>query len=265
MNLEPFCFPVVERRVIVDTSEHPMIDLEDQSTFLKNEYKAIVREDTNSVISIVKDSYKLVRNKDLIDHLLRELATLSYAFKIDSRHSFVNNSQMRLSIIFPELLFHDKESEIAFGISVSNSYDLSQGVKIEYSGKRKVCENGLILNTIISSFYSKHTSGFTFNGLRTKIEEAQQFFPDIQERINRLENLPVTKVLMENVSEKISKRLAEQVIEEHEIGRLRQWELFNRLTNHISHDIEPRLQAQYQQKVSKVFALWKFPSQSKSS
>lgn len=258
MDLQKFCFPVVERRVAVDSSDHPLIDLEDPNTFLKNDFKAIVREDTNQVISIVKDSYKLVRNKDLIDHLLRELATLSYAFKIDSRHSFVDNSEMRLHIIFPELLFHDKESEIAFGVTVSNSYNAAKSVKVEFSGLRKVCENGLILNTILSSFYSKHTSGFNFEGLGTKLEEAKEYFPEIQERIHRLEHLPVTDVLMEKVSEKISKRLAEQVIEEHELNRVSnctQWELFNRITNHISHDMEPRLQGKYQLSVSKVFAL----------
>lgn len=255
MNLQSFCFPVTERFVAVDSGQANLIDIEDPSSFLSNGYKAIVREDTNEVISIVKESYKLIRNKDLIDHLLRELATLSYAFKIDSRHSFVDNSQMRLSIIFPELLFHDKESEIAFGITVSNSYDLTQGIRVEFSGKRKVCENGLILNTILSSFYSKHTSGFTFEGLGNKLEEARQYFPDIQERINRLETLRVDEQLVENVSNKISKRLAEQFIEQQEIGRITQWQLYNRLTNHISHEMEPRLQARYQENVSKVFAL----------
>jgi len=258
MNLEKFCFPVVERAVAVDNAKSPLIDLEDQKTFLSNGYKAIVREDTNEVISIVKDSYKLIRNSDLIHQLLRELATLSYAFKIDSRHSFVNNSEMRLNFIFPELLFFDKESEIAFGVSVSNSYNSAKSVKVEFTGLRKVCENGLMLNTILSSFYAKHTSGFNFEGLGSLLEEAKEYFPDIQERIHRLEHLPVTEVLMEKVSEKISKRLAEQVIEEHEINRISnctQWALFNRITNHISHDIEPRLQAKYQQNVSKVFAL----------
>jgi hypothetical protein len=258
MNLQPFCFPVTERAVAVDDATSPLIDIDDQDSFLPNGYKAIVREDTNEVISIVKDSYKLVRNSDLIDHLLRELATLSYAFKIDSRHSFVDNSEMRLNIIFPELLFHDKESEIAFGVSVSNSYNSSKSVKVEFSGLRKVCENGLILNTILSSFYSKHTSGFNFEGLGSKLEEAKEYFPSIQERIHRLEHLPVTDVLMEKVSDKISKRLAEQVIAEHERNRIHncsQWELFNRITNHISHEIEPRLQAKYQHGVSKVFAL----------
>src|SRR6056297_3315731 len=100
MNLQPFCFPVVERTVAVDNASTPLIDLEDQQTFLPNSYKALVREDTNEVISIVKDSYRVVKNADLINHLLQELATNGYSFKIDPTHSFVDNNRMRLQITF---------------------------------------------------------------------------------------------------------------------------------------------------------------------
>ena len=255
MDLQKFCFPVVERQVAVDTSEHPTIDLEDQSTFLKNGYKAIVREDTNEVISVVKDSYQIVRNQDLIDKLLRQLATCGHSFKIDPSHSFVDNSRMRLQITFPDLKLRDNESDIALSAFIHNSYDQSEGVRFYFGAIRGICQNGMVFGTILSRYYSRHTSGFSIDDLVEKLEEAKEYFPEIQERIHRLENLPVTEVLMEKVSDTVSKRLAEQVIEEHEIGRLRQWELFNRITNHISHDMEPRLQARYQQNVSKVFAL----------
>jgi len=240
---------------MVDNDRDSTIHMEDPSTYINNSYKAIVRSDSNELISIVKDSYKLVRNQELIDSLFRELATLSYAFKIDSRHSFVENAQMRLQIIFPELLLHDSESDIAFGISLFNSYDQSLGVRCEFSGLRKICENGLILQSMLSRFYKKHTSGFSFEGFGESLEEAKTFFPDIQERINRLEHLRVTEELVEQVSDKISKRLAEKVIEDNEIFRLSQWDLLNRITNHISHQIEPRLQNNYQQAVSKLFAI----------
>ena len=78
MNLQPFCFPVTLRTVAVDNAKSPLIDIDDQESFLPNGYKAIVREDTNEVISIVKDSYKIVKNNDLIDQLLRSLATSGY-------------------------------------------------------------------------------------------------------------------------------------------------------------------------------------------
>lgn len=47
--------------------------MEDPESFLLNGYKVIVREDTNQVISIVKDSYRIVKNADLINRLLQEL------------------------------------------------------------------------------------------------------------------------------------------------------------------------------------------------
>lgn len=255
MNLQSFCFPVVERAVAVDNAKSPLIDIEDQESFLPNGYKAIVREDTNEVISIVKDSYKIVKNNDLIDQLLRSLATSGYQFRIDPSHSFVDNYRMRLQVTFPELLFRDGESDIALSAFVHNSYDQSEGVRFYFGAIRKICSNGMVFGQILSKYYSKHTSGFSFEDLGEKLADAREYFPVIQERINRLETLRVDEQLVENVSEKISKRLAEQVIEEHEIGRLTQWQLLNRLTNFVSHDLDQRHRARYQDNISKVFSL----------
>jgi len=255
MNLEPFCFPVTERVVAVDDFTSPVINLENTDTFLPNNYKAIVREDTNEVISIVKDTYKIVKNSDLIDALLRQLATCGYSFKIDASHSFVTNERMRLQITFPELRLRDRESDIALSAFIHNSYAMQESVKYYFGAIRAICSNGMVFGTVLSKYYSRHTKGFSFDDLAEKLAEARSFFPEIQERINRLEQLRVDEQLVEHVSTKISKRLAEQCIHEEEIGRITQWRLLNRLTNHISHEMEPHLQARYQENVSKVFAL----------
>jgi hypothetical protein len=255
MNLQPFCFPVTQRAVAVDDATSPLIDMDDPDSFLPNGYKAIVREDTNEVISIVKDSYRIVTNADLINRLLQELATSGYSFKIDPSHSFVDNNRMRLQITFPELLFRDGESEIALSAFVHNSYDQSEGVRFYFGAIRKICSNGMVFGQILSKYYSKHTSGFLFENLNKKMADARHYFPIIQERINRLETLRVDEQLVENISNKISKRLAEQVISTEEIGRLTQWQLLNRLTNYVSHDLEQRHRARYQDNISKVFAL----------
>ncbi|MAO65405.1 MAG: hypothetical protein CL666_10435 [Balneola sp.] len=255
MNLQPFCFPVTLRTVAVDNAKSPLIDIDDQESFLPNGYKAIVREDTNEVISIVKDSYKIVKNNDLIDQLLRSLATSGYQFRIDPSHSFVENNRMRLMITFPELLFRDGESDIALSAFIHNSYDQSEGVRFYFGAIRKICSNGMVFGQILSKYYSKHTSGFSFEDLGEKLADARDYFPVIQERINRLETLRVDEQLVENVSNKISKRLAEQVIEQEEIGRITQWEMLNRLTNYVSHDLDQRHRARYQDNISKVFAL----------
>lgn len=255
MNLQPFCFPVVERAVAVDNARSPLIDIDDQDSFLPNGYKAIVREDTNQVISIVKDSYQIVKNGDLINRLLQELATSGHSFRMDPSHSFVDNNRMRLQITFPELKFRDGESDIALSAFVHNSYDQSEGVRFYFGAIRAICSNGMVFGQILSKYYSKHTSGFSFSDLGEKLADARQYFPQIQERIHRLERLRVDEQLVENVSEKISKRLAEQVIAQEEIGRITQWQLLNRLTNYVSHDLDQRHRARYQDNISKVFAL----------
>lgn len=255
MDLQPFCFEVCERTVAVDDHKSPIINLENEDTFLPNGYKAIVREDTNEVISIVKDTYKIVTNSDLIDALLRQLATCGQSFKIDPSHSFASNERMRLQITFPELRLRDRESDIALSAFIHNSYDQSEGVRFYFGAIRAICSNGMVFGTVLSKYYSRHTKGFSFENLGEMLAEARQYFPEIQERINRLEVLRVDEQLVEHVSEKISKRLAEQAIAQEEIGRITQWQLLNRLTNRISHEMEPHLQARYQDKVSKVFAL----------
>lgn len=255
MNLQPFCFPVTERAVAVDNAKSPLIDIEDPQSFLPNGYKAIVREDTNEVISVVRDSYKIVTNSELIDQLLRQLVTCGHSFRIDSSHSFVSNERMRLQITFPELTLRDQESEIALSAFIHNSYDQSEGVRFYFGAIRAICSNGMVFGQVLSKYYSRHTKGFSFENLGEKLAEARAYFPEIQERINRLEVLRVDEQLVENISEKISKRLAQEAIDEQEIGRISQWVLLNRLTNRISHEMGPHMQARYQDKVSKVFAL----------
>lgn len=255
MNLTSYCFPVIERRLGVDNGVHDAIELDRPQTYLPHDYKAIVREDTNEVISIVKSTYKLVKNEELIDNLLRQLACCGHSFKIDPSHSFVDNNRMRLQITFPDLKVRDRESDIALSAFLHNSYDQSEGVRFIFGAIRAICSNGMIFGEVMSRYYSRHTSGFSFENLNDRLNEARQYFPEIQDRINRLERLPVTEALVEKVSDVVSKRLAEQAITQEEIGRISQWKLYNRLTNHVSHQLEPRHQARYQQQISKVFAL----------
>lgn len=230
MNLEPFCFPDLERAVAVDNDQNSLIDLQETGTFLPNDYKAIVRKDTNQVTSIVKQSYKLVPNATLIDNLLRELAMCGHTFRFNRQHSYVDNNRMRLQMTFPELTLQDSESNIALTAYLHKSYNLSEGVRFIFGSIRYICSNGCIFGNVLSRYYSKHTSGFSFERLGEKLSQATEYFPEIQERIYRLERLPVDETLVEKVTEKISKRLADQVIEEHEIGRISQWKLYKRQT-----------------------------------
>ena len=255
LDLKDFCFPVVERKVAVDDQVNSKADWQDNESYLDTGYKAIVREDTNKVISIVRDSYKIVTNRDLINELLHFLAVSGEQFKIDPSHSFVQDNRMRLMITFPNLTLQDNESEINLSLFIHNSYDLSEGIRFYFGAIRSVCSNGMVLGEILGRYYSKHTSGFEMSDFSAKLDEAKEHFPAIQERIDQLQMLPATPKLVEQISDKISKRLTDEVLEQHEINQMSQWELLNRTTSYISHDVDKPHRARHQQSVSRIFGL----------
>lgn len=255
MDLRDFCFPVAERRVAVDDFHSEQVDWSNENTFLQNDYKSIVREDTNEVISIVRDSYKIVRNETLINELLQFLAVSGEEFKIDESHSFVQNNRMRLMITFPNLTMQDSESDINLSLFLHNSYDMSEGIRFYFGAIRLICSNGMVYGQILGRYYSKHTSGFSLEDFSEKLEVAKAHFPQIQQRINMLENMPANEQLVEGVSNKISKRLADQILEEMDINRISQWQLLNRVTNYISHDVDKPHRARHQRSVSQLFGL----------
>ena len=66
-RLDRFLFPVGERAVFVD---------DDKTYKPTKHYKAIVREDNGKLVSIMKDSYQLVPNREVIMPLLEQLHNL---------------------------------------------------------------------------------------------------------------------------------------------------------------------------------------------
>lgn len=92
MNLEQFCFPVEEREVYF-SSKSNFFDwksnwvVQRASPKLALNHKAIIRSDSNSLISIVNKNYKLVPNKILIDQLLEQLRRTDQKYEIEPHHS----------------------------------------------------------------------------------------------------------------------------------------------------------------------------------
>ncbi len=121
MNLKEFCFPVEEREVYF-SSNSTFFDwksnglIKRPSPKIAQNYKAIIRGDTNKIISIVNRNYKLVPNQVLIDQLLEELRRTDQKFEIEDHHSFVRDNRMRLQIKFPELFIKDDSDD---GMSLS--------------------------------------------------------------------------------------------------------------------------------------------------
>ena len=246
MQLEQFMFPIEVRSVAVHDG------ITDFVHFLPSDYKAIVRADTNETISIVKKSYQTVKNEDLINNLFEELLLLDTPYRIDPSHSFCDNKRMRLQVTFPELTMNDTDSEIALSLFLHNSYDTSEGVRMMWGAIRNICTNGMVFGKILSRYYAKHTKGFKIGNLQASLSATYDQIPAIQYRIKQLESAPITVELMDQVENRVGKKLAKNVFEQNPET---QWMLYNGLTNFISHVIQQRHRARYQQEVSRIFDL----------
>jgi hypothetical protein len=253
MNLQDFMFPITERSVAINNGQNDISDWDNVSTFLTSDYKAIVREDTNEPISIVKNSYQVVPNETLINKLMHELVLIDTPFKIDPSHSFCENNRMRLQVTFPDLTLKDEESGIALSLFLHNSYDMSEGVRMFWGAIRAICANGCVFGKVLSQFYGRHTQGFQIANLRETLTATYDMIPAIQHRIDELRSMPVTDQVKVDLEKEVGKRMAKEVLPNADM--LSQWQLYNALTHVISHSIEQRLRARYQMAVSRVFQL----------
>jgi len=252
MDINEFKFPIVERPVAVHNGLNDLMNWDNKLTYLNGHYKAIVREDTNELISIVRRSYRIVPNGLLIDQLLQELSRIDTPYQIDPSHSFVDNYRMRLQVTFPEITLHDGESDIALSLFLHNSYDLSEGVRMFWGAIRSICSNGMVFGKVLAKFYHRHTRGFDISNLRRTLTQTYDMIPVIQRRIRELESEPVTNEIREKVTKELGKTMARQVLTPKEIS---QWQLYNAITYVISHAIALRHRARYQIATAKVFKL----------
>ena len=244
-KLWKFMFPVVERAVYFEN--------ESGAPVATGDYKALIREDSGRLISVMSDTYQIVPNSEVIKPLMEQLANLDSRWIIDPSHSFVSDSRMRLQVTFPDLTFNDGRSDIALSLFLHNSYDGSEGVRMFWGAIRGICSNGMIFGKVLSKYYARHTSGIRLDNLVEQVHQTYDQIPVISERIGVLQRLEVGASLGESVEKQLGKTVAKYVQEQPSPEN--QWILYNYLTWYISHVVDQRMRAAYQMKVSKLFGL----------
>ena len=247
-KLSNFLFPVGERAVYID---------DDKTYRPTKHYKAIVREDNGKLVSIMKDSYQLVPNSEVIKPLLEQLHNLDTNWIIDPSHSFADDNRMRLQVTFPELTMNDGRSDIALSLFLHNSYDGSEGVRMIWGAIRAICSNGMVFGNVLRKYYRKHTSGLEVTNLKSQLESTYEKIPVIKHRIEILQNTNVTKTMRRDIEDNLGKHVIKYISsQEKQFKRAANlWVLYNIITYYVSHLVDMRMRASYQLETSKLFKL----------
>ncbi len=242
-KLKEYLFPVEERKVYY---EH-------EGVTSTSSYKSIVHGETGELISIMKDTYNLIPNEQIIIPLMEQLETLDSSWIIDPSHSYVDNNRMRLQITFPELTFNDGESDIALSLFVHNSYDGSEGVRLFWGAIRGICSNGMVFGKVLAKYYGRHTNGIQLMNMKERVEQTYEQIPVIRNRIEVLKRLSVSEETYGAIREELGANASVYTAQQPTAPN--QWVLYNYLTWYISHVVDLRMRAAYQLKVSKLFKL----------
>ena len=165
-------------------------------------YKANVRDDTNDLLGIVTDRYRIVQNEDafeFVDGLSDE------GFKFESAGTFRNGRSIWLMGHFEdETILGD---DIANNLVFVNSHDGSSGVKVMMTPVRVICSNmlNLALRKAHRSWATKHTTG-----IYSKLEEAKhtlgladKYMAELKEEAEKLSNITITDAKIEEIFDKM--------------------------------------------------------------
>ena len=127
-------------------------------------WKFIIREDTEEILSVVTDKYKMVSNKDVVgaaEPVLKEIGA-----KLTECETFANGARTSWTWKIPDVKVNIagskysnslKEDYVHPTITIKNSYDGSVGLHILAGAFRLVCSNGLIIGNTISNKVNKHS------------------------------------------------------------------------------------------------------------
>lgn len=250
-RLRPFLFPINERGVGYEDYPNELFPV--ATLKATDKYKSIVREDTNKLISIMPETYKVVSNREVIYPVLDFLDRYDNKWTIDDSHSFVDSKRMRLQITFPDLIVNDGSSDVALSLFLHNSYNGAEGVRGFWGGIRGICTNGMVFGKPLGSFYHRHTSGIDLSKLQQQLESTSSKLPVIEQRIKILQSIESNSQQLKEVEQKLGKKAFSFVEQNFDLTTQSQYVLLNILTNYVSHQIQSHLRARYQQQISNIF------------
>ncbi len=212
------------------------------------EYKALYRTDTGQVLSVVKNSYRVIQNEEVFDAVEQNvLQALEYSSlanaKIEDDIAKDGLLSMR-SWIFPDVRVRStgaSKSDIAFRIVAINGFG-GISVKCFYGGVDFYCLNGLICGEDYSTLTFRHAKHTDTSVRFTPIRESLEQFEEQSKVWLRWQNTEVDhesvmsflKQIVE--SDSLLNALKGQIFNEYVHRGQTLWAVYSALTFYASHN-----------------------------
>ena len=141
---------------------------------------ALVREDTNQVLSVVGKGYNPVDHVDAFKTAEEVIKLSDLDIKGITRKTECSHDGARAYSIYtlPEhkVNLGRENDDVALTISARNSFDGSWSFTVEVGGYRFICLNMQVFANNFAIHKSKHTSGLNLQRVADKLSEAVKFY-----------------------------------------------------------------------------------------
>lgn len=160
-------------------------------------YFATVRTDTDQVLGIVKDRYKVIQNAEALGIVDFFDGELHKSREID------NGRQISVSLDIGNLDIGGDDLKKRF--HVRTSHDGSCGLEVKFQVFRMVCKNGLFGWRDKSAVSIRHTESYKekISEARRVLDIAEEYYKRLELAFNRMIETPLTHQDRENILDKL--------------------------------------------------------------
>jgi hypothetical protein len=204
--------------------------------------KAIYRSDTNKVLGLLSNKYKILPHSQVVETIFNSLDNEKVDYQPKNIEVLNNGGKLFLHLILPEVYqVGELGDDIQMEIIASNSYDGSTSFGIELGGYRLVCSNGMRAWHKDIAIAKRHYISEPRQFIQQFFTKLKQFKDEVIPFFNSCAKLGIKKSegveLISNlvIAEKYKRKAAQEWMNESEKSL---WSLYNVLTYVAAHIVK---------------------------
>lgn len=255
------------------------VTIKDHKNVSIKDYKGVYNSSIRKVVSVVSETYTLLPNKSVIDPVLNFLEKEKIKYIFD-RFSYVTDRRMRIHFTFPDFKIKDDTDEgIMSSIFMHNSYDMMESHRFNIGAMRQICSNGMTVERIIKRTKFVHRSADLEEKAVANVVSILKGFDKnkmlVEQYIQQLIETKVTVKFLAGIATKMEAKIFAHLMKTiglcdadegnrtivrdvkdmdgDQVIHQSMWQVYNILTQYISHITFQRYRLDYLRRVSKMF------------
>ena len=207
--------------------------------------KALIRTDTDVVLNVVSNSYKLVPHADVFNPVAEAIQEMGLTVTEEKVSMAMDGGYARYTWMLADEDTVLQGDKVRWAVTAWNSYNYESILNLALSAFRLICANGLMAPVNISGgrIGGKHTAHLDVDGALQRLEDLLASEKNVVEEWRRWADVKVVANRFEKVlkdTQDISTKAREAILATFDEGGDNVWIAYNAITWYATHQIVSR-------------------------